>query len=309
MAGIIDGRKDIFDDTDVEEVEETEVVDNDDGIDLDGGQAEDVDADLDFEDETEAEDSEVEQDEKEDNGDDLDEPESNEEDEKESEEESNQEEDEEIDQEDTQVSAKDAKIAELERQHEADAVKHAQFQKQVKEALEMLGIKVDGDVTEALDRIAAETEGKTLEQYRREKDEQAEIEKAKQELARQRFEQLAANDLAEIKKSFPDLLKVDNIRKLFNTKDDFVKFGRLRDSGIDPKTAYMAVNGEQVRTAQAQAAQKKVAGNGKGHITSVAPKKASDNSVYMPKETLKEWRDTFPNLSDKEIHALYKQTL
>jgi hypothetical protein len=179
----------------------------------------------------------------------------------------------------------------------------------VKEALEMLGIKVNGDVTEALDTIAAETAGKTLEEYRRERDEQAELEKAKQELARQRFEQLCASDLAEIKKSFPDVLKVTNIRTLFNTKEDFVKFGKLRDSGIDPKTAYMAVNGEQVRAAQAQAAQNKVASNGKGHITSVAPKKASDNSVFMPKETLKEWRETFPNLSDKQIRELYKQTL
>lgn len=306
MAGIIDGRKDIFEDAETEEIDETEVVDNDDGIDLEGDQTEDVDADLDFEEDVDGEDEEVVE---EDDGDTLDDPESNEENEEESKEKTNQEEDEEINQEETQVGEKDAKIAELERQQEADAVKHSQFKKQVKETLEKLGIKVDGDVQEALDMVAAESEGKTLEEYRREKDEKAEIEKAKQELARQRFEKLAASDLAEIKKSFPDALKADHIRKLFNTQEDFVKFGKLRDSGIDPKTAYMAVNGDQVRTAQAQAAQNKVASDGKRHITSVAPKKASDNSVYMPKETLREWRDTFPELSDKEIHTLYKQTL
>jgi hypothetical protein len=180
---------------------------------------------------------------------------------------------------------------------------------QVKDTLELLGIKVDGDVTEALDRVAAETEGKTLEEYRKEKDEKTEIENAKQVLARQRFEQLAATDLAELKKSFPDLLQVDNIRKCFKTMEDFVQFGKLRDSGVEPKTAYMAVNGEQVRTAQAQAAQKKTAGDGKRHITSVAPKKASDNNVVMSKDELKEWRDTFPELTDAEIRKLYKESL
>ena len=128
-------------------------------------------------------------------------------------------------------------------------------------------------------------------------------------MARQRFEQLAASDLAELKKSFPDLLQVDNIRNAFKSMEDFVQFGKLRDSGVAPKTAYMAVNGEQVRTTQAQAAQKKVAGDGKRHITSVAPKKASDTNVVMPKETLLEWRDNFPELSDAEIRKLYKETL
>ena len=173
----------------------------------------------------------------------------------------------------------------------------------------MLGIKVDGDVTEALDRVAAETQGKTLEEYRKEKNEKAELETAKQTLARQRFEQLAASDLAELKKSFPDLLQVDNIRNAFKSMEDFIQFGKLRDSGVAPKTAYMAVNGEQVRTAQAQAAQKKVAGDGKRHITSVAPKKASDTNVVMPKATLEEWRDNFPELTDAEIKKLYRETL
>lgn len=293
MAGlIIDDRQEQIDELETEELEETEVVDNDEGIDLDGDQDEDVDAEIE-EEET-------------DEGEELDDPD----DEKETdEEETDGEDDEEIDQEDTQVSEKDARIAELERQHEADIAGRERLEKQVKDTLEKLGIKVDGDVTEVLDRVAAETEGKTLEEYRNEKSEKAELETAKKSLARQRFEQLAASDLAELKKSFPDLLQVDNIRNAFKTMEDFAQFGKLRDSGVAPKTAYMAVNGEQVRTAQAQAAQKKVAGDGKRHITSVAPKKASDTSVVMPKETLREWRDNFPELTDAEIRKLYKETL
>ena len=301
MAGlIIDDRQEQIDELETEELEETEVVDNDEGIDLDGDQDEDVDAESE-EEETDADDLE-----ESDEGEELDDPD---EEEETDEEETDGEDDEEIDQEDTQVSEKDAKIAELERQHEADVTGRERLEKQVKDTLEKLGIKVDGDVTEVLDRVAAETEGKTLEEYRQEKSEKAELETAKQSLARQRFEQLAASDLAELKKSFPDLLQVDNIRNAFNTMEDFIQFGKLRDSGVAPKTAYMAVNGEQVRTAQAQAAQKKVAGDGKRHITSVAPKKASDNNVVMPKETLKEWRDNFPELTDAEIRKLYKETL
>ena len=301
MAGlIIDDRQEQIDELETEELEETEVVDNDEGIDLDGDQDEDVDAESE-EEETDADDLE-----ESDEGEELDDPD---EEEETDEEETDGEDDEEIDQEDTQVSKKDAKIAELERQHEADVTGRERLEKQVKDTLEKLGIKVDGDVTEVLDRVAAETEGKTLEEYRKEKSEKAELETAKQSLARQRFEQLAASDLAELKKSFPDLLQVDNIRNAFKSMEDFVQFGKLRDSGVAPKTAYMAVNGEQVRTAQAQAAQKKVAGDGKRHITSVAPKKASDNNVVMPKETLKEWRDNFPELTDAEIRKLYKETL
>ena len=302
-ARIIDDRHDEYEELETEDLEETEVVDNDDGIALDGDQDEEVDAEFE-EEETDTDDLEDEDYTEE--GEELDEPE---EEEESNEEEADGKDNEEIDEEDTQVSEKDAKIAELERQQEVRDTMHAKFEKQVKDTLEKLGITVDGDVAEALDRVAAEAEGKTLEEYRKERTEKEELEDAKQTLARQRFEQMAANDLAELKKSFPDLLKVDNIRKCFNSMEDFIQFGKLRDSGVNPKNAYMAVNGEQVRTAQAQAAQKKVESDGKRHITSAVSKKASGNTVVMPKETLKEWRDNFPELSDAEIRKLYRETL
>lgn len=301
MAGLIDDRQEEIDEVETEELEEPEVVDNDEGIDLDGDPDADVDAEIE---ETEEETDEGDLEET-DEGEELDELDE----EEESEEEPDGEDDEEIDQEDTQVSEKDAKIAELERQHEVDETKYVKFENHVKDTLEKLGIRVDGDVTEALDRAAAETEGKTLEEYRKEKNEKAELETARQVLARQKYERLAANDLAELKKSFPDLLNKGAMCDCFDKREDFVQFGKLRDSGVDAKTAYMAVNGEQVRTAQAQAAQKKVAGDGKRHITSVAPKKASDTNVVMPKATLEEWRDNFPELTDAEIKKLYRETL
>lgn len=301
MAGVIDDREDEIDSVDDVDLEESEVVDNDEGVDLEGDQDEEIDAgnedeeliEEDFEDPIESEEADV-----------LEEVE-----EVEEEPEEQNGEDEESDQEEVQVSEKDAKMAELERQNETEKLMRTRLEQQVKDTLELLGIKVDGDVTEALDRVAAESEGKTLEEYRREKDEKLEIENARKALARQKFEQLAANDLAELKKSFPDLLSADNIRKCFNTTEDFIQFGKLRDSGVAPKTAYMAVNAERINAMQTKAAQQKVVSNGKGHITPIAPKKASDNSVVMSKEALLEWRDTFPDLTDAEIRKLYKESL
>lgn len=303
MAGIIDERQDNREstyepETDVIE-EETDDIDNDESFDLDGNLDEDVDTD----DETDDTNGDDEEDSEFEEGDELDEPD------EESDEETNEGNDEQKPAEESQDDGKDARIKELEQQLAAERASKTKFKAQTKETLEKLGVKVEGDVEEALDLAAAETEGITLEEYRAKKKAAEEAESAKQALKRQKFEELTASDLAELKKSFPDLVDVGNIRDCFSSFDDFAQFGRLRDSGVTPKNAYMAVNGEKVRSAQAVAAQKKVESDGKRHITSVAPKKASDNSVVMPKEVLREWRDMFPDKTDKELRALYRQTL
>ncbi len=115
--------------------------------------------------------------------------------------------------------------------------------------------------------------------------------------------------LKEYKKSFPDLLETKQIKDAFANIDEFAKFGRLRDSGIDAKTAYLAVKGNDVRAKQSAAATQKAVNDGKNHITSVAPKKAAGDGITMPKSTLKEWREMFPRKTDKEIIQLYKKTL
>ena len=82
-----------------------------------------------------------------------------------------------------------------------------------------------------------------------------------------------------------------------------------RDSGVAPKTAYLAVNGDKVRTKQAAAAQQKAASGGKEHLNSAVTKKASGDNVVMPKEVMREWKDLFPDKTEKEIKQLYKQSL
>lgn len=209
---------------------------------------------------------------------------------------------------------KDKRIAELERElaetKAKSAEKYSKLENQSKDTLKKLGIEVDGDVGEALEKAAAETEGKTLEEYRKEKADNEAVEKAKNLLAQQKFEKIAAEDLSTLKKSYPDLLNVAKIRDCFDSFDDFATFGRLRDAGIDVKTAYLAVNGDKVSAKQTAAAQQKAANSGKQHLNSVAPVNApEDSKVVMSKKTLEEWRDMFPDKTDKELKELYKQTL
>lgn len=282
-----DDVSEIIDESD-EDINESIDFDNDEGFDLDGDPDEDIETALTDED---GEETEV------DEEDELDESEET---------------DEETDEEAEEPAApdeKDARIEELTKQLDSERKQRENLKSLSKETLEKMGIKVDGDVEEALEKALAESEGVTLEEYRKNKQTREEIETARLNVKRQKFEELSANDLTELRKSFPDLLKIGHIKDCFDNFDDFVKFGRLRDAGIEPKEAYLAVNGNQVRSKQAVAAKQKAMDDGKSHITSVAPKKASDDTVVMPRETLREWREMFPDKTDKEIKSLYKQTL
>ena len=299
MAGEIDKKNlSLLDDEDTDGSEEIE---NDEDFDLDGDSDEELGA---------ATDEESETDESEEIDDEVDLDEDDELDESENSDEQNGE------KVGSNDSGEDNSSTAADSQDEKDVIienlkkQNSKFRAQAKETLEKLGIKVDGDnVEEALEQAAAESDGVSLEEYRKTKDDAAEVEQARETLRRQKFETLAANDLAELKKSFPDLLGTKQIKDAFTNIDEFAKFGRLRDSGIDAKTAYLAVKGNDVRAKQSAAATQKAANDGKNHITSVAPKKAAGDGITMPKSTLKEWREMFPRKTDKEIIQLYKKTL
>lgn len=274
------------------DLDESFDVDNDEGFDLDGDSDEDTDISLDEDNDENM--GEVDED------DELDESEETDE---------NEEESNDGDNSPTEQDEKDAIIADLKAQLATEKSNNAHLRNLSTETLEKMGISVGDDVTDTMERTVAESEGISVEEYRKRRQDSANLAQQKEAEKRQAYEQLAANDLSELKKSFPDLLKKGKINDCFDDFDDFVEFGRLRDAGVSPKRAYLAVNGDKVRNQQAIAAQRKAASDGKKHITSVAPKKASDDNVVMPKETLREWRDLFPGKTEKEIRALYKQSL
>lgn len=271
-------------------------LDNDESYDLDGDSDEDIDTDIDDEetDDAEADDGE----------DELDETETDENDD-----ETDAESDEDDPAAESATDDRDAQIEELRKQLAAKDATIDNIRNLSKETLQKMGVKVDGSVEEALEKANAESEGISVEDYRKARAATAEAQAAERQAKQQKFEELAAADLSELKKSFPDLLKQTHIKDCFDSMADFVQFGKLRDSGVEPKTAYLAVNGDKVRTKQAAAAQQKAASGGKEHLNSAVSKKASGDNVVMPKEALAQWRDLFPNLSDKEIKALYKQSL
>ncbi len=271
-------------------------LDNDESYDLDGDSDEDIDTDIDDEetDDAEADDGE----------DELDETETDENDD-----ETDAESDEDDPAAESATDDTDAQNEELRKQLAAKDATIDNIRNLSKETLQKMGVKVDGSVEEALEKANAESEGISVEDYRKARAATAEAQVAERQAKQQAFEALAAADLSELKKSFPDLLKQTHIKDCFDSMADFVQFGKLRDSGVEPKTAYLAVNGDKVRTKQAAAAQQKAASGGKEHLNSAVSKKASGNNTVIPKEELQQFRDMFPNLSDKELRALYKQTL
>ena len=189
----------------------------------------------------------------------------------------------------------------------AETAKRVALETQVKKTLETLGIKTEGSALEALERAAAEAEDISIEEYRKKVREENEIAAAKEQIRRQKFEALCANDLAELKKSYSGVLDKKHIRDCFKTFDDFAKFGRLRDAGIDAKDAYLAVNGDEVIAAQKNAAKMRASDN-KEHLKSSIPKNSASGAVGLSKQTMAYWRELFPELSDSEIRALYKKT-
>ncbi len=289
------------DDIDLDDIDDE--LDNDESYDLDGDSDEDIDTDIDDEEMDDAE-----EDDGEDELDETDADENNDETDTEGDDKGDKS-NEDAPAAESATDKKDAQIEDLRKQLAAKDSELSNVRNLSKETLQKMGVKVDGTVEEALERANAESEGVSLEDYRKARAATAEAQAAERQLKQQKFEELAANDLSELKKSFPDLLGNKHIADCFDTFADFVQFGKLRDSGIEPKTAYLAINGDKVRAKQTAAAQQKAASGGKDHLNSAVTRKASGDNVVMPKETMREWKELFPHLSEKEIKALYKQSL
>ena len=191
---------------------------------------------------------------------------------------------------------KDRRIAELEAKLE-------KISKNGKAALRKLGIDGDEEILDGIERLAAESEGKNLEDYRKEAKEREENEQAKAFVRKQAYENLKKADLAALHAAYPDTADLDDIEKMEN----FRRFGELRDKGLSVKEAYAAANPEAVRKSAAEAAKKNSLKGTKAHIGSVVPKGANGDSADMSPKQMKEWREMFPGKTKKEIISLFKR--
>lgn len=192
---------------------------------------------------------------------------------------------------------KDKRIADLEKELKA-------LKSQGKDTLSKLGVK-DGDLLEGLEKLAAEADDVSVEDYRKSKSEKEKLTEAQQLLQRAEFEKKAAADLAELQKYYPETKSLNSIVQIEN----LAEFGRLRDLGLTPKQAYAAANPDGVKTHVAEAVKQQSLNDTKKHLQSAVPKGSKDTSITMTKKELSEWRDMFPKLSDKEIAALYKSSI
>lgn len=181
--------------------------------------------------------------------------------------------------------------------------KYEQLVAQSRETISKLGVKETDDVLAGLESLAAEADDVPVEDYRRKKQEEARANEAQRALQKQEFERKAAADLAELKQYYPELKDVKTIYEIKN----LAEFGRLRDLGVSARQAYAAANADEIKESAARSV-KQQARNDKSHLRSAVPKGSKDNSITMTKGELSQWRDLFPNKTDKEILALYKKT-
>lgn len=190
----------------------------------------------------------------------------------------------------------DTRYAELQKQHN-------ELMSQVRDTLKKLGVK-ETDINRGLAKLAADEEGISVEEYQKRRAAEYEAEEAMRIVKAQRFEQLAATDLAEIKAAYAGLDDVKTIQDIPN----FKRFAELRTKGLTAKEAYVAANPERVRTQAADAAKKKTLEDSKAHLKSSVPKGSKDTGAKMTRTEYREWKDLFPDLSDKELLKLYRDT-
>ena len=202
------------------------------------------------------------------------------------------------------VHAEDEEKPEQDEQEEAKKAEDLRRENRMKAALKKLGLKGDfADAVDGLETLAAEAEGKTLEDYRKEMREHEEAEQAKAYVRRQAYENMKKADLAALHAAYPDTAELDDIEKMEN----FKRFGELRDAGLSVKEAYAAANPEAIRKSAAEAEKKNSLKGTKAHMGSVVPKGAKGESTSMSPKEMKEWREMFPGKTKKEIMSLYKR--
>lgn len=191
---------------------------------------------------------------------------------------------------------KDKIIADLKRKLEA-------FESQGKDTLEKLGVE-SGDVMGGLVKLAAEAEETTPEEYLRKKAEKERQESALRQVQRIEFEKKMKADLEAIQTAYPETRSYDSVKNFPN----FRRFGELRDLGLSPVEAYVATHPNEVRENVAAATKRQSLNDTKSHLKPAVGKTSKDTSITMSKKEMRELKDLFPNLTQKEIAKLYRDT-
>lgn len=102
---------------------------------------------------------------------------------------------------------------------------------------------------------------------------------------------IAAADLVELKEQFPELSEYEDITEI----DNPLRYAALRDLGLTPREAYLATNERHRRI------------DNRAHLSTAVPKGAGVPRGGMSREELYRARELFGNMSDAELHSLYRK--
>ena len=192
---------------------------------------------------------------------------------------------------------------EKDAQYEALKKEYDALKAQSADTLAKLGVKSE-NVLEGLEKVAAESEDLSLEDYRKKKAESQRNEEARRVYQKIEFEKKMKADLEEIQREYPETRSLKSLTEIEN----LAKFGRFRDLGLSAKEAYAAANADGVRKSVAAATKQQSLNGTKAHLKSAVPAGSKDDGIAISQRELAEWRDLFPDLSDKEIRQLYKES-
>lgn len=179
----------------------------------------------------------------------------------------------------------------------------AEYERLAKSALSKMGVDAK-DGKSALIKLAAEAEGLSEAEYIKKHAEDARNEEARKFMQAAKYNEKKARDLAAVQAAYPDAKKYKDVEEFPN----FKRFAYLCDHGSTPEEAYIAAHRTQVTEAVAQSVKQQSLNGTKDHIKSTVPKGAKNNQTTMTKAELKQWKDMFPNMSTKEVIALYERT-
>ena len=98
-------------------------------------------------------------------------------------------------------------------------------------------------------------------------------------------------DLEVLRTEFAELSALKSILELKNP----IRYGALRDLGLTPAEAYLATEGRARRT------------DNRAHLRSSVPGSTAQSRIDIPRRELEIARELFSDLSDREIHKLYKK--
>lgn len=155
------------------------------------------------------------------------------------------------------------------------------------------------DLDEGIDSVAAEAEGKTLEEYRAKVAETAAQKAAEKADFDSRFAAKVAADLAAVHAAIPATKKYASVDDFPNAQ----RFKELCDKGCTPEEAFRASHGAEVAEAAATAQVR----DSKAHLRSNVPKGAREGAHTITRAELEAYREMFPGMSDKDIAILHRK--